>query len=112
MEFETILLEKKDQIATITFNRPDKMNALNQQVRDEALELLDEIEVDDSVGVVVLTGAGDKAFIAGADIGEFEGRSPFDQRHAMRIPRIFDVMAGFPKPVIAMINGYCLGGGC
>jgi enoyl-CoA hydratase len=61
---------------------------------------------------VVITGAGEKAFIAGADIGEFAGRTPFDQRWAMRSPRIFDVMATFPKPVIAMINGYCLGGGC
>ena len=64
------------------------------------------------MGVVVITGAGEKSFIAGADIGEFAGRTPFDQRHAMRSPRIFDVMASFPKPVIAMINGFCLGGGC
>jgi enoyl-CoA hydratase len=73
---------------------------------------LDRIATDDSIGVVVITGSGEKAFIAGADIGEFAGRSPFDQRHAMRSPRIFDVMAAYPKPVIAMINGYCLGGGC
>jgi enoyl-CoA hydratase len=108
----TILKEQVDRVAILTVNRPDKMNALNQQVRDEMLALLDEIETDDTVGVVVLTGAGDKAFIAGADISEFEGRSPFDQRHAMRQPRIFDAMASFSKPVIAMINGYCLGGGC
>ena len=62
--------------------------------------------------VVIITGAGEKSFIAGADIGEFAGRSPFDQRFAMRSPRIFDIMASFPKPVIAMINGFCLGGGC
>ena len=61
---------------------------------------------------MVITGAGDKSFVAGADISEFEGRSPFDQREAMRFPRVFDVMASFPKPVIAMINGFCLGGGC
>jgi enoyl-CoA hydratase len=109
---ETILKEKEGRVVILTINRPEKMNALNQQVRDEMLELLDEIADDDSVGVVVITGAGEKAFIAGADIGEFEGRSPFDQRHAMRSPRIFDVMSSYPKPVIAMINGYCLGGGC
>ena len=109
---ETILKEQIGRVVILTINRPEKMNALNQQVRDEMLELLDEIAVDDGVGVVVLTGAGEKAFIAGADIGEFEGRSPFDQRNAMRSPRIFDVMSNFPKPVIAMINGFCLGGGC
>ncbi len=109
---ETIIREQDGRVAIITINRPDKMNALNQQVRDEVIAALDEIEVDDSTGVVVITGSGEKAFIAGADIGEFEGRSPFDQRHAMRSPRIFDAMASFSKPVIAMINGYCLGGGC
>jgi enoyl-CoA hydratase len=109
---ETILIERQGRTAVLTINRPDKLNALNEQVRDEVLTALDELAGDDSVGVVVITGAGEKAFIAGADIGEFEGRQPFDQRHAMRTPRIFDAMASFPKPVIAMINGFCLGGGC
>jgi len=109
---ETILVEKEGRVAILTVNRPDKLNALNEQVRDEMLQALAEIEKDDSVGVVVITGAGEKSFIAGADIGEFAGRSPFDQRKAMASPRIFDAMATFPKPVIAMINGFCLGGGC
>ena len=109
---ETILVERDGRVAVITVNRPDKLNALSQQVRDEVLGALAELEHDDTVGVVVVTGAGEKAFIAGADISEFEGRSPFDQREAMRFPRLYDVMSGFPKPVIAMINGFCLGGGC
>ncbi len=109
---ETILVERVGRVAVLTINRPDKLNALNQQVRDDALEILEEIENDDGIGVVVITGAGEKSFIAGADIKEFEGRSPMDQREAMRFPRIFDVMSNFPKPVIAMINGFCLGGGC
>ena len=109
---EAVLREDAGRVAVLTVNRPDKLNALNQQVRDEMLAHLDAIETDDGVGCVVITGAGDKSFIAGADIGEFEGRSPFDQRQAMASPRIFDVMASFPKPVIAMINGFCLGGGC
>jgi len=109
---ETILVEREGRVAILTINRPDKLNALNQQVRDEMLEILSGIETNDAVGVVVITGAGEKSFIAGADIGEFAGRTPFDQRHAMRSPRVFDAMASFPKPVIAMINGFCLGGGC
>ncbi len=109
---DVVIREQDGRIVILTINRPEKLNALNQQVRDQVLEHLAKIEGDDSVGVVVLTGAGDKSFIAGADIGEFEGRSPFDQRQAMRQPRIFDVMSDYPKPVIAMINGFCLGGGC
>ncbi len=109
---ETILVEREGRVAILTVNRPDKLNALNEQVRTDMLAVLTEIENDDSVGVVVITGAGEKSFIAGADIGEFAGRTPFDQRHAMRSPRIFDIMSSFPKPVIAMINGFCLGGGC
>lgn len=111
-EAGTILSEKEGRVAILTVNRPDKLNALNEQVRVDLLAALDAIAADDSVGVVVITGAGEKSFIAGADIGEFAGRTPFDQREAMRSPRIFDVMASFPKPVIAMINGFCLGGGC
>jgi enoyl-CoA hydratase/carnithine racemase len=107
---ETVLMGREGRVAILTINRPDKLNALSQQVRDDMLLLLGEIEKDDSVGVVVITGAGEKSFIAGADIAEFEGRSPFDQREAMASPRIFDVMSSFPKPVIAMINGFCLAG--
>ena len=107
-----VLLSREGRVAILTINRPDKANALNEQVRQESLEHLEAIQDDDGIGAVVITGSGDKFFIAGADIKEFDGRSPFDQREAMRFPRVFDVMANFPKPVIAMINGFCLGGGC
>ena len=107
-----VLSERAGRVAILTIHRPDKLNALSEQVRVELLEELAQVEADADVGVVVITGSGEKSFIAGADIAEFAGRTPFDQRWAMRSPRIFDVMASFPKPVIAMINGFCLGGGC
>ena len=107
-----VLLEREGRVAILTINRPDKLNALSQAVRDETLAHLQTIAADDSLGAVVITGSGEKSFIAGADIQEFAGRSPFDQREAMAFPRVFDIMANFPKPVIAMINGFCLGGGC
>jgi enoyl-CoA hydratase len=109
---KVVLCEREGRVAILTIHRPDKLNALSEQVRVELLEELARIESDADVGVVVITGSGEKSFIAGADIAEFAGRTPFDQRWAMRSPRIFDVMASFPKPVIAMINGFCLGGGC
>lgn len=109
---DAVIREDVGRTAVLTINRPDKLNALNEQVRVDMMAHLDAIEGDDSIGAVVITGAGEKSFIAGADIGEFEGRSPFDQRDAMSSPRVFDVMSNFPKPVIAMINGFCLGGGC
>ena len=112
MSYETILVEIAGGVATITVNRPDKRNALNSQVRAETVAALDALRADDSVRVVVFTGAGEKAFVAGADIGEFAERTPLEQREAMTGRRVFDEIAAFPKPTIAMINGFCLGGGC
>jgi enoyl-CoA hydratase len=110
--YETLLLEKRERVAIITINRPDKLNALNIKTREEGAALLDELRRDDSVGVVVITGAGEKAFIAGADIGEFAGRTSVTQRDVMMTKSLFTTIDIFPKPVIAMINGFCLGGGC
>ncbi|HEV2733317.1 MAG TPA: enoyl-CoA hydratase-related protein [Longimicrobiaceae bacterium] len=112
MSPETILVDVDGGVATVTVNRPDKRNALNSQVRSEVVAALDALRADDSVRVVVFTGAGDKAFVAGADIGEFAQRTPLEQREAMTGRRVFDEIAAFPKPTIAMINGFCLGGGC
>jgi enoyl-CoA hydratase len=112
VSYETILVEIAGGVATITVNRPDKRNALNSQVRAETVAALDALRADDSVRVVVFTGAGEKAFVAGADIGEFAERTPLEQREAMTGRRVFDEIAAFPKPTVAMINGFCLGGGC
>lgn len=110
--YETLLLERRERVAIVTINRPEKRNALNIKTREEGAALLEELRNDDSVGVVVFTGAGDKAFIAGADIGEFAGRTAMMQRDVMTARSLFTAFDTFPKPVIAMINGYCLGGGC
>ena len=110
--YETLLLDRQGRVAIITINLPNKLNALNIKTREEGAALLDELRNDDSVGVVVFTGAGEKAFIAGADIAEFAGRTAITQRDVMTSRSLFNAIDSFPKPVIAMINGYCLGGGC
>lgn len=112
MPFETLLVTTAQRVATVTVNRPDKRNALNTAVRRDLLHALDQLGDDDEVRVVVLTGAGEKAFVAGADITEFAERTPLQQRAVMEGRRVFDEVAAFPKPTIAMINGFALGGGC
>src|SRR5919204_6632605 len=110
--YETLLLERRGRVAVITINRPAKLNALNIQTRAEGAAALDELRADEEARVVVITGAGEKAFVAGADIAEFEGRTAVTQRDVMTGRSLFTAIDTFPKPVIAMINGYCLGGGC
>src|SRR3989449_4971230 len=110
--YETILVERRERVAIITINRAEKRNALNIQTRTEGVAALDELGTDESVRVVIITGAGDKAFIAGADIAEFAERTAITQREVMLERSLFNAIDGFPKPIIAMVNGYCLGGGC
>jgi enoyl-CoA hydratase len=111
MVYQNILVETRERVSTLTINRPDKRNALNQATRDELLQALDSLQGSVDSRVLLITGAGDKAFIAGADIGEFEGRTVLTQRESMKSRRVFDAIEDFPKPVVAMINGFCLGGG-
>ncbi len=110
--YETLLIERRGRVAIITINRPEKRNALNIKTREEGAAALDELHDDREIGVVVFTGAGDKAFIAGADIAEFANRTALTQRDIMTARSLFNAIDSFPKPVIAMVNGYCLGGGC
>jgi enoyl-CoA hydratase len=110
-DYQTITVEKRGRVAVLTINRPDKLNALNKTVHAEGVAALDELRGDDSVRVVVITGAGPKSFIAGADISEFAGQTPVTQRNLFLERTFFNSIDTFPKPVIAMINGFCLGGG-
>jgi enoyl-CoA hydratase len=109
---ETLRAERDGAVAVLTIDRPEKRNALSGRVRAELIAALDALREDDAVRVAVITGAGEKAFVAGADIAEFAERTPLEQRAAMTGRRVFEEVAAFPKPVIAMINGFCLGGGC
>jgi enoyl-CoA hydratase len=109
---KVVLIEKRDGIATVTVNRPDKLNALNAEVRAGIAMALEQLRQDDDVRVAIMTGAGDKAFIAGADIGEFEGLSGVGGYHYIQTGDVYSAVERFPKPLIAMINGFCLGGGC
>ncbi|MDQ3697532.1 MAG: enoyl-CoA hydratase-related protein [Gemmatimonadota bacterium] len=110
-EPQVVLSERRGRVALISFNRPEKRNALDGQMRCAFLGAMDAATRDSQVRAIVLTGAGEKAFVAGADITEFEGRSAVDQYRIMRGPSVFDTVDRCPKPVLAAVNGYCLGGG-
>jgi enoyl-CoA hydratase len=112
VSYQTLQVQHDGAVAVVTIDRPEKRNALNSTVRGDLLAALDTLREDDAVRVVVFTGAGDRAFVAGADIAEFAQRTPLEQRAAMTGRRIFDEIAAYPKPTIAMINGFALGGGC
>lgn len=107
-----VLVEKRDDhIAVITLNRPEKLNALNAALRKALHETFASLESDDDVRAVVIHGAGDKAFVAGADITEFASRTADEQRAVYDERRIYETVADFPKPVIAALHGFCIGGG-
>ena len=113
MAFDTLLLERDGAVAIVTINRPQVLNALNAQTLDDLRRAILDLKRDDSVRVVVLTGAGEKAFVAGADINELAVQTPTSGReHALAGQHVFDLVENMGKPVIAAINGYALGGGC
>ena len=111
--FENLLYENESGIAHITVNRPAVRNALNSATMRELKAVFEQAKADDSVRVVILTGAGDKAFVAGADINELAKLSPVEGReYSLAGQAIFDLIESLGKPVIAAVNGYALGGGC
>jgi len=113
MAYQTLLYEKKDGIAKVTLNRPDKLNALNSTVYQELYSAFESIENDPEVRVVVLTGSGEKAFAAGSDVAEMQNMSTLDiQKFMATIRKASDFIYNLTKPTIAAIHGYALGGGC
>jgi len=112
MAYETITLAVTDRIATITVNRPDKLNALNDATMVELGKAIEDVRANDSAAGIILTGAG-RAFVAGADIAELRAKSPADAYAlARRGQNVFRRFETSPKPVIAAVNGFALGGGC
>ncbi len=111
--YSTLLTSLEDSILTITVNRPDKLNALNQQVMRDIDGVMDEVYSNKEIRSVIITGAGEKSFVAGADISEFVGlTSPQGLSLAKNGQDIFFKIENSPKPVIAAVNGFALGGGC
>ena len=111
MSDELVLQDRRGPVTVLTMNRPDKHNALNGALRCAFLGALDAAARDPEVKVVVITGAGGKAFVSGADIAEMAGRSPLEQRRVMAGPSVYEALWRLTKPAIAAINGYCFGGG-
>lgn len=112
MEFKYILYEKSEGVATITINRPEALNAFNAEVVGEILQALEDVKTDENIRVVVLTGAGEKAFSAGADIKAMKGINALKARELSQMgEKLCTALENLEKPIIAAINGYALGGG-
>ena len=113
MNFENVLFEKKGAIAYVAINRPKVLNALNTATINELRTLFTELKDEREVRVVILTGAGEKSFVAGADIGELQKNNPIEAKeYTHRGQAVLDLIENLGKPVIACINGFALGGGC
>ncbi|MER3524320.1 MAG: enoyl-CoA hydratase [Ignavibacteria bacterium] len=113
MNYQTLLYEIGERIATVTINRPDKLNALNAHAKAEVHDLFTSLKSETQVDVVIITGAGEKAFVAGTDIGELTALDAQSGKDfAAKGQEVFDLIQHLGKPVIAAVNGYALGGGC
>src|SRR6202158_1970059 len=113
MAYENLLYEKRDRIGIITFNRPKVLNALNRKTMEELRDILIAAREDDEVRVLILTGAGEKSFVAGADIGELAVQTPVSGKETAAFGQsVLHLLETLGKPSIAAINGFALGGGC
>src|SRR5688500_455179 len=113
MSFDNLLLERDGPVTVITINRPPVLNALNSQTADELRRAILDLKRDAAIRAVIITGAGEKSFVAGADINELAVQRPVEgKEHARQGQHVFDLIENLGKPVIAAINGFALGGGC
>jgi enoyl-CoA hydratase len=113
MSYRNLKLETRDGVAVVTISRPEKLNALNGETMDELAAVFAALGKDDAVRGVILTGSGEKAFVAGADISEFAAaRGATGRELARRGQRVFDAVERLGKPVVGALNGFALGGGC
>lgn len=106
-----VIVERDGPVAIAKMNRPEKLNALSLGLKTELARVLAELDSDPTVRVIVLTGAGEKAFAAGADVSEFRGRTILDQQRMFQEGTVYDAVDRVSKPIIARIDGYCVGGG-
>ncbi|HUH72920.1 MAG TPA: enoyl-CoA hydratase-related protein [Chitinophagales bacterium] len=113
MNFETLTYQEEGQIAILTINRPQALNALNDQVLNDLKEFTKQIKKSENIRALIITGAGEKAFVAGADIKAMQGMTPQEaEKFARKAQDIFDSIEALPIAVIAAVNGFALGGGC
>ncbi|UCG70658.1 MAG: enoyl-CoA hydratase/isomerase family protein [Thermoplasmata archaeon] len=113
MELKNVILEKDKNIGIISMNRPQALNALNSETLTDIRTAAQELNDDPDIGVIIITGVGEKAFVAGADIKEMKDMTPLEARKFMHFGQsVFNVIDNLPKPTIAAVNGYALGGGC
>ena len=113
MEYKNILLDINEHIAVVTLNRPDKLNALNHKTLVELKEVFERLKSDENIFVIIITGSGEKAFVAGADISEINKLNMLEGKVFAEFGQeVFSSIEKFDKPVIAAVNGFALGGGC
>jgi enoyl-CoA hydratase len=113
MNYENILYQKKNKIGYVTINRPEKLNALNRKTMDELHHVIYDIKNNSDIFAVILTGSGEKAFVAGADINELSEQNPLTGKElAQKGQAVLNMIENLTKPVIAAVNGFALGGGC
>lgn len=113
MDYKNLLVEIKNAIALVTINRPDKLNALNKETLEELEKVFDRVKLDDTIDCIIITGSGEKAFVAGADISELNQQNGIGGEEFARFGQnVFSKIENIGKPVIAAVNGFALGGGC